>query len=38
MLETPNEGDNYGGSRTFTWLADLSGLSIDVVSTSNFLY
>ncbi|XP_023302562.2 lysophospholipid acyltransferase 6 isoform X1 [Lucilia cuprina] len=33
MLETPlNEVDNYGGSRTFTWLADLSGLSIDVVN------
>ncbi|XP_075169138.1 lysophospholipid acyltransferase 6 [Haematobia irritans] len=26
--------DNYGGSRTFAWVADLSGLSVDLV---NFL-
>lgn len=35
MLKSPKfemEGENYGGSQTFTWLADLSGLSIDVVN------
>ncbi|XP_061401273.1 lysophospholipid acyltransferase 6 [Musca vetustissima] len=38
MLETPKILDqdnmNYGGSRAFNWLADLSGLSVDLV---NFL-
>ncbi|KAI9582424.1 lysophospholipid acyltransferase 1 [Glossina fuscipes] len=35
-METANflEHEYYGGSRTFTWLADLSGLSIDLI---NFL-
>uniref|UniRef100_A0A1B0GFP3 Uncharacterized protein n=1 Tax=Glossina morsitans morsitans TaxID=37546 RepID=A0A1B0GFP3_GLOMM len=35
-METANllEHEYYGGSRTFTWLADLSGLSIDLVSPS----
>ncbi|XP_041632755.1 lysophospholipid acyltransferase 6 isoform X2 [Drosophila kikkawai] len=36
MLEPPKfiENDMYGGSRTFTWLADMVGLSVDLV---NFL-
>ncbi|XP_067631562.1 lysophospholipid acyltransferase 6 isoform X2 [Eurosta solidaginis] len=36
MLESPNfiDNDNYQGSRAFTWLADMCGLSVDLV---NFL-
>lgn len=35
MLELPKLGDEdvaYDGSRVFTWLADLCGLSVDLVS------
>ncbi|EDW52798.1 GM18733 [Drosophila sechellia] len=34
MLEPPKfiENDCYNGSRTFTWLADMVGLSVDLVS------
>ncbi|XP_018795845.1 PREDICTED: lysophospholipid acyltransferase 1 [Bactrocera latifrons] len=36
MLESPKfvDNDNYQGSRAFTWLADICGLSVDLV---NFL-
>uniref|UniRef100_A0A1I8NUD6 Lysophospholipid acyltransferase 1 n=1 Tax=Stomoxys calcitrans TaxID=35570 RepID=A0A1I8NUD6_STOCA len=34
MIESDDSMNNYGGSRAFTWLADLSGLSVDLV---NFL-
>lgn len=36
MLEPPKFIDNdlYGGSRTFTWLADMVGLSVDLVSNT----
>lgn len=36
MLESPKfiENDNYDGSRVFTWLADLCGLSVDLVSNT----
>jgi len=34
MLEPPKfiENDCYIGSRSFTWLADMVGLSVDLVS------
>lgn len=34
MLESPKfiENDCYDGSRIFTWLADMVGLSVDLVS------
>lgn len=38
MLELPKNGvedSQYDGSRLFTWLADLCGLSVDLVSTKN---
>lgn len=36
MLEPPKfiENDCYNGSRTFTWLADMVGLSVDLVSNT----
>jgi len=38
MLEPPKfiENDCYNGSRTFTWLADMVGLSVDLVSNTLF--
>lgn len=35
MFEIPKLGDEdsqYDGSRTFTWLAEICGLSVDIVS------
>lgn len=34
MLESPKfiENDCYDGSRIFSWLADMVGLSVDLVS------
>lgn len=38
MFEIPKVGDedsSYDGSRIFTWLADMCGLSVDLVSISS---
>lgn len=42
MEESPKfieiDNMNYGGSRAFTWLADLSGLSVDLVSKKDIKF
>lgn len=37
MIEIPKPGEEvntYDGSRAFTWLADMTGLSVDLVSNN----
>lgn len=39
MFELPKVGeeiDTYDGSRAFTWLANMTGLSVDLVSTFTY--
>lgn len=39
MFEIPKSGDEYNhydGSRIFAWLADICGLSVDLVSIYNY--
>lgn len=40
MIEPPKfiDNDSYNGSRTFTWLADIVGLSVDLVSSPQRSY
>lgn len=41
MFEIPKLGDEdtgYDGSRVFTWLADICGLSVDLVSIRFCIY
>ncbi|CAD7013807.1 unnamed protein product [Ceratitis capitata] len=40
MLESPKfiDNDNYQGSRAFTWLADMCGLSVDLVSIEQLIF